>query len=146
MIRLKQLIFTICALGAMTLVAFGQQRDQRNFDRIENQKVAYITKQLNLTTAEAQRFFPLYNEYNKEMRAIRVAKSDITAPSNARSMTARQGGDVIEFDAKEVELKKQYRSKFGEVVGTARASQFFVVEQEFRDMLYKEWQSRHRKD
>lgn len=144
MIRLKQLIFTICALGAMTLVAFGQQNDQRNFDRIENQKIAYITKQLNLTTSEAQRFFPLYNQYNKERRDIRSAKSDIIAPSAARSVT-RQSGDVIEFDAKEVELKKQYRAKFANVVGTARASQFFVIEQEFRDMLYKEWQSRNRK-
>lgn len=146
MIRLKQLIFTICALSAMTLVAFGQQNNQRNFDRIESQKVAYITKQLNLTTSEAQRFFPLYNQYNKEIRAIRAAKSDVIAPSNARSVTAQRGGDVIEFDAKEVELKKQYRAKFSEVVGAARASQFFVVEQEFRDMLYKEWQSRNRKE
>lgn len=137
MIRLKQLIFTICALGSMSLIAIGQN-NQSNFDRIENQKVAYITKQLNLTTAEAQRFFPLYNQYCKELRSIKAAKSDVTSSRGV----PRQNRDVIEFDAKEVDLKKQYRAKFAEVIGASRASQFFAVEQEFIDMLYKELQRR----
>lgn len=135
MIRLNQILLTICMFCSMILFAVAQSDDR--FEKIENQKVAYITKHLSLSTSEAQRFFPLYNQYNKSMRSIKSAKTDLMSNQNDR-----ENSDVIEFDAKEVELKKQYRAKFAEVIGSARASQFFMVEQEFKDMLYREWQSR----
>lgn len=135
MTRLNQILLTISVFCSMMLVATAQNNDR--FEKIENQKIAYITKHLNITTSEAQRFFPLYNQYSKSMQNIKSAKSNLRSHQHEHD-----NSDLIEFDAKEVELKKQYRSKFAEVIGAARASQFFMVEQEFKDMLYREWQSR----
>lgn len=142
MIHLKHLTFTILLVCVATLFSFGQnQSDSDRFDRIENQKIAYITKQLNISASEARRFLPIYNQYNKDIRAVKAAKSDMKAGQR----TGGNGRDVIEFDAREVEVKKLYRSKFADVIGQARASQFFVAEEEFKDMLYKEWQNRRKK-
>lgn len=138
MIRLNQILLTICVFCTTILCAAAQNDDR--FEKIENQKIAYITKHLSLTTAEAQRFFPLYNQYSKSVRSVKSAKSNLRSHQHEQ-----QSSDLIEFDAKEVELKKQYRAKFAEVIGSARASQFFMVEQEFKDMLYREWQSRQNK-
>ncbi|MFD2597598.1 hypothetical protein ACFSQ3_01435 [Sphingobacterium corticis] len=134
MIRLKTVLLIICTVFGVTSFANAQNDDR--FEKIEMQKVAYVTKHLHLTTSEAQRFFPIYNQYSESIRAVRSAKAKLN------SGQGKQSDDLIEFDAKEVDIKKQYRTKFAEVIGAARASQFFMVEQEFREMLYKEWQSR----
>src|SRR3546814_13195669 len=56
----------------------------------------------------------------------------------------RTDQDVLAFDAKELEVKKTYRKRFAIVVGQARASRFFVVEEEFRNYLLRELQQRRR--
>lgn len=143
MIRLKHFIYTTlltCAIGSVSIAQTPNNSER--FARIENQKIAYITKQLNLSNTEAQRFFPVYNQYCNEIRDIRQARSNIRSAKRPTN----NGRDVIAFDAKEVELKKQYRNKFAEIIGQSRASQFFVVEEEFKEMLYKEWKNRQNKE
>jgi len=139
MLQLRLIILTICfvLLCGTTLYA---QRDR--FKAIESEKVAYITKELKLTPAEAQKFFPIYNKYNDEMWALKKAKRGSTA--TPRGVKSFNGGkrDVIAFDAKEVDIKKKYRNQFSDVVGQSRASQFFQVVEDFNDLLRNELQSR----
>lgn len=151
MLHFKHLLVTIAAVVLFVLSAPAQPRDSKRFAAIENEKIAYITKELNLTTAEAQRFFPIYNQYSKEVWAIRSEKKkhadSSTSPqalqSFRRSANAEKR-DILSYDAKELDIKKDYRKKFSEVIGSARASQFFEVEQNFRELLYKELQRRNR--
>jgi len=134
---MKYALTTICALVFSLTVAFGQA-NQKKFSAIENEKIAYITKEMNLTPAEAQKFFPIYNQYNTEMWDIKSERRrGSTAPAGVNSLTATARRDVISYDAQEVELKKQYRKKFADVVGQSRASQFFEVEQSFTELLIK---------
>ncbi|WP_231595902.1 hypothetical protein [Sphingobacterium endophyticum] len=141
MIRLKHIISTLSLILIACFVANGQSRQER-FEAIESQKAAYITKQLRLTPTEAQKFFPLYYEYSKEIRNVKSKKSRGNQKVDSRGNSFRPGNDVIEFDAQEVDIKKKYRARFADVVGQSRASQFFSVEQEFIELLYKELNSR----
>lgn len=146
MLRFKHLFVTIGTVLCI-LSASAQPRDSKRFAAIENEKIAYITKELNLTTAEAQRFFPIYNQYSKDVWAIRSQKKENTAPApkGVKSFSkSSEKRDVLSYDAKELDVKKEYRKKFSEVIGAARASQFFEVEQNFRELLYKELQRRNR--
>ncbi|CAM3601227.1 hypothetical protein [Sphingobacterium prati] len=121
-------------------IALGFAQDRNRFQAIENEKIAYITKELDLTPKEAQQFFPLYNEYSQTLWDIRREKLN-GAPKNSFRGRSR---DVLQYDAKEVQIKKEYRAKFAKVIGSARASQFFEVEQEFREHLYKSLQNRRK--
>ncbi|QQT26738.1 hypothetical protein I6J02_02435 [Sphingobacterium spiritivorum] len=143
MLQLKKILAACCFVFLLTLSAHAQ-RDNERFKAIENEKIAYITKELNLSNSEAQQFFPLYNEYSQEMWAIRNEKIGPKQSTPGRSNGFRQGGsrDVIAYDAKELEIKKEYRAKFARIIGNSRASQFFEIEQNFIELLYKEWQSR----
>jgi hypothetical protein len=81
-------------------------------------------------------------------REKRGTNSNSTAktPSSVNSFNSRgsqiQKRDVIAFDAKEVEIKKKYRTQFSQVVGQARASQFFQVVEDFNNILRNELQNR----
>lgn len=126
MLQLKYLITTLCLLFTLHLVSFSQPN---NFKAIESEKIAYITKELKLTPSEAQRFFPHYNKYNEEMWSLRKQKR-------------QEKKDIISYDAREVEIKKKYRNEFAKVIGQARASQFFLVVEDFNDLLRSTLQNR----
>lgn len=121
---MKRIIF-ICFIG---LVGIGtvKGQDQDRFKQIEAAKIAYITKELQLSPKEAERFFPLYNQYHREMR---------TLVNRKHSKDNRKG--EIEYDAEIVELKKRYRDQFVPIINPQRASRFFEVEREFREELMK---------
>lgn len=137
MLRLKYILTTICFVFALYSSASAQQ----HFKAIESEKIAYITKELKLTPSEAEVFFPIYNQYNKEMWDLKKAKRGTSRPTGGNSLNAEKR-DVIAFDAKEVELKKAYRAEFAKIVGQSRASQFFQVEEDFVNKLRSIWENR----
>lgn len=141
MLRINQILVTVLFVFAFQLFSYSQQR---NFEAIESQKIAYITKALKLTPAEAQKFFPIYQQYNREIWDLKKAKRGSNTPQRGNSFSGTRR-DVIAFDAKEVDVKKNYRSKFAKTIGSSRASQFFQVEVDFINMLTKEYQSRGNK-
>lgn len=137
MLRLKYILITFSLVFIFHLTSFAQQ----NFEAIESEKIAYITKELKITPSEAQKFFPIYNKYMDELKELKKAKRG-GAPQGANSFTGGRRGDVIAFDAKEVETKKKYRGEFAKVLGQSRASQFFQVVEDFNDLLRNTLQER----
>ncbi|SKB47016.1 hypothetical protein SAMN05660841_00713 [Sphingobacterium nematocida] len=140
MLRLKYILTTFLLVFTLHIVSFAQQN---KFEAIESEKIAYITKELKITPSEAQKFFPIYNKYTDQLKDLKKAKRG-GIPQQANSFNGGRR-DVIAFDAKEVEMKKQYREDFAKVIGQARASQFFQVEEDFNDLLRNTLQERQKK-
>ena len=150
-VKQVNLIVAMLLFSVATLMA--QESRAQRFERIEAEKSAFITKELNLTPSEAQTFFPVYNQYQKEIWKLKQERhgnkrlkgqSDLRSqkiPGNSLNPTNR---DVLAFDAKELEVKKIYRKRFADIVGQARASRFFEAEEEFRNYLLRELQHRRR--
>lgn len=74
---MKKLILIFILL--ISFSAFAQE-NERMKERIKAQKIAFITEKLELTSKEAQGFWPIYNEFeaktdkvkNEDLRAIRT--------------------------------------------------------------------------
>lgn len=141
MLRLKYILTTFLLVFTLHIASFAQQN---NFEAIESEKIAYITKELKISPSEAQKFFPIYNKYTDQLRDLKKAKRGGGIPQQANSFNGGRR-DVIAFDAKEVEIKKKYREDFAKVIGQARASQFFQVEEDFNDLLRSTLQDRQKK-
>ena len=60
-------------------------------NRVEVVKMAYITRELNLTPQEAQNFWPVYNNYENEIKQARN----------------QYPNDEVAFEKKVVEIKEQ---------------------------------------
>jgi hypothetical protein len=88
-------------------------------ERIEALYIAYISKELQLTEAEAQKFWPVHSEFDAEMRAIHGRTS------------------MSELD-KEQELlntKKKYSERFSKILGNPRTDKFYRIDAEFKKKL-----------
>jgi hypothetical protein len=90
-------------------------------------KVAFITRELNLTTDEAQKFWPVYNSYFEEIQQARKSY-----PS-----------DEIAFEEAVVGVRKKYKPEFKKILGTdERVNIIFTLDKRFKDLLRKELQRR----
>src|SRR6187397_2237939 len=104
-----RLIFTILLMACFIAPARSQQANDG--ERLEALKIAYLTKKLNLKTEEAQKFWPVYNEYIAEMKKVRIADPK---------------GDEIEKDEKLLAIRKKYQSDFSKALGSQeRANEFY---------------------
>jgi len=114
------LIITVFLFGALqfTYAQGNPTRDQK----IEALKIAFITERLQLTADEAKKFWPVYNNYEKEVKSI---------VSNSKN------GDVIENEEKLVDVKKKYRTEFQKILGNDKMNKLFVAERDFRALLIK---------
>lgn len=119
----------ICLLS---FAGMAQERPMRpDGNRLEALKVAYLTRQLNLTTEEAQKFWPVYNKYSGEVKALR---------DNRKSM------DELDMEEKYVGIRKKYKPEFEKVLpGGDRANRFYKADREFHQMLQKEMMERRQR-
>ena len=82
--------------------------------------MAYITRQVGITPEEAQRFWPIYNNYSQE---IRRARKDYQ-------------NDEVGYESRIVEIRKQYQEQFKSVLNNyGRVNKVFTSENNFRDLL-----------
>ena len=124
---MKQFLLIIAFfLGSFSLVKAQNDRENR-FEKVQALKIAFITQKLELTTDEAQKFWPVYNEYRSELQTARKEN--------------RQEELVLE--EKVLNIRKKYKAEFKKVLGTdQRVNQIFVAEKNFRDILRKELMKR----
>ncbi len=118
---MKKLYFLILFAGqagfALAQEVLPQEKKQQN---IEALKVAFISRELELTPDEAQKFWPLYNQYSKELKA-----------------TIKNDEDVLDRDEKVLNLRKGYRDQFTKILGQQRMNRIFNAEGKFRQLLIK---------
>lgn len=117
-------LITICLLS---LSSFAQDDKEEKVPgaRIEALKIAYLTKKLNLSPEEAQKFWPIYNQYSDDIRKVR--------------QEARQNqGKEIETDEKILNLRKKYNGEFSKALSTEKVNSFFRAEKDFSNYLQKE--------
>lgn len=136
---------TICMM-LFTSVCLAQPGDRR--ENVEAMKIAFITKELQLTPAESEKFWPVYNQYDNQLKELRKAKRsnrkevDMTAASD-KELEERLM-DEFSFRQKELDLSKEYYQKFKSVLPTKKAVALYKAEEEFKRELLRRIQNKHR--
>ena len=105
-------------------------------------KVGYITKKLDLSTAEAQQFWPLYNEFDAKMEEIHKAlrKMRKAEPSIEDMTDADVEKMIINHNnarQKELDLLNEYTTKFKTVLPIKKVAQLYKAEHGFKRELLK---------
>jgi len=125
---MKNLILLSGLLFCMAFKALSQDNTEQNpAGKIEPLKIAYITRKLNLSPEEAQRFWPIYNQYARELREARMANKD--KPD-------------IELDEILLNIRKKYNGQFASALPSEKVNQFFRSEREFNNFVRREWMER----
>lgn len=78
--------------------SINAQEDER-FDRIEAILVAHITKALDLSKEEAEKFWPIFNVFSKKEFELRANQRKLVRSLNAKMETLTDK-DIAEFNSK----------------------------------------------
>ncbi len=126
---LKQIIFAgACFLHIQVGFAQPPQGDSKG-DKIEALRIAFISQRLNLTPEEAQKFWPVYNQYHNDLKTLR---DNFGMGPGKPSLTAEQS---LDFEQKKLDLKKKYKAQFEAVIGKEKVNILYNLEEEFRQKL-----------
>lgn len=117
--------FSICLLlGCLAPILSSAQQVQvqdpnPTSERIKAYKVAFITQRLGLTPQEAEVFWPIFNQYENELRIARRTNQ----------------GDPLAQEEAVLNVQKRYQGQFTQILGGARANRFYGLDREFNRIL-----------
>ena len=141
---MKHLLIVCLVMSSFTFLAQEktkkEERKQRT-ERIEQAKVAFISKKLELSTEEAEAFWPIYNEMQAEMKAHRKSmKADLKAlKADSLNQNDRSYQNALNssHDAatKALDIKKEYSQKIGELLGYKKVFELGDAEIAFKKQL-----------
>jgi hypothetical protein len=103
--------------------------------RVQVVKEAFLNKQLALTSAQSERFWPMYRQYQNELSEVRRFKR--LNNSDAQANGAEQVKKDLDYEAQLVDIKKHYNEEFMKILPPEKISQLIKSEREFNDELVR---------
>jgi len=127
----KSILIPILSLTVLLANSQDQRLQRENrlaeIKKIQAMEMAFITKELNLSPNEAQKFWPVFNQYRNELKSV---------------VTEKKMGDQLEKQQKTLDIRKKYRDDFSKVISQERANKVFETEGEFKSLVRREFQKR----
>jgi len=145
---MKRLLHIVFLLVLFSNVCAAQPPgSERRFERIHAIKVAYITDRLKLNGEESARFWPVYNKYDQEKRALRkrfskkCIEDNIVPMDDAKAM--RYVDEDLDYQEHELALKRRYKDKLQKVLSPQQLAELYTAERDFKIMLLQQLNDKH---
>ncbi len=139
--RLTNIFLLVALLSVSTI--FAQQTDEDDdgkADKVEALKVGFITEKLNLSSTEAKSFWPVYNEFEEQMKQLRAKERENVRLLKAKSSLTDADADKflneqLSLKQQQLDLNKKYVAEFKKVLPAKKVARLLMLEQEFKQQL-----------
>lgn len=144
--KTKQLITVLFLMFSIT---FYSQESKK--EKIKALKIAYITKDLNLSSSEAEKFWPVYNTFDEKQFNIRMVKmrkirnelksKPIDDFSDAEATALLNQIDVLEEES--YQIKKKLVTDLQKIISPVKILKLKQAEDNFNKSLLKQYRKRN---
>lgn len=146
---MKKYIMIILALIGLAAKVNAQENNEHN-DKVEAMKIGFITQKLNLTSAEAKTFWPVFNEFTSEQKKLHAKMKENMLTYKAKATPTDQDAnkfisDQLALKQSELDLTKKYVSEFKKVLPENKVALLLTLEQEFKQQLLQHLKERREK-
>lgn len=123
----------------MILSLAGMSQDPMSRQKIDAARIALITERLDLTQEQAEKFWPIYNEYSRRQRELRQEfiterqKHDISSATEEENKRLLEMGMRIKEQS--VQLEREYSDRMLNVITTRQLMSLRKAEEDFKQML-----------
>lgn len=140
-------LLLICLFLFTGLHLSAQDKDGHR-ERIKALKTAYITEGLSLSSKDAQKFWPIYNEFEEKRRNLYRREhadiDDLQCISEEKAENMLQ--EYVNIEREDYLLQKKFFSDLRSIFTAKQIIQLKKVEDEFNRKLIKEYRERHSKN
>lgn len=139
-------VLTVLLLSTISIGVMAQRNlDPKTLEAIKIRKIGFLTDQLNLTPAEAEKFWPLYNELEKKKIALENKKREleelVTEPKPGLTAAdyRKLAIELATTHVTEGKLIEEYNLKMMDVIPAEKVVRIYVSERKFRTTLMREF-------
>lgn len=137
-------IITLSVLGSICFAQPAQYGHNEAINKkIQNEKIAYFTRELDLTSEEAQAFWPIYFEYQKESE--QAHKTTMQALWEASKLNGKKDASESEIDKvltaynkalkDEASLAEKYYVKYKKILPASKIAKLYFAEESFKRVI-----------
>lgn len=130
-----------------TLAQDNAKEAQSKQDKIKSLEIAYISRELDLTPEEAQKFWPLYNKYTHEVNQLIAERKRKTQelkgkPRTDDNVAAAALDKELGYERKMLDIKTRYKQEFLKAIPARKVGILYRSEREFRNMMIRQMKER----
>jgi hypothetical protein len=148
----KSVILLICTIFLFAFAGFTQNREAPDFEKFKSQKIAFLTEKINLSPKEAQDFWPLYNEYEKQKIELQQHRRQLEQKTHDENINLsdqeiiKTTREIASTFTKEAELSTDYNEKFLKVLPPQKVLQLYRAENQFRAHMFDEYRKKRQEE
>lgn len=140
---MRTILFTLITLFCSLQLFAQRQMDPKMIEIIKTKKVAFINEQVGLTSQEGEKFWPVYNQLEKERLALMDHKRDLEESSENKTAKTEDfyrklSNEIVQTHTKEAKLIEEYNSKFLTILPAEKVVKLYRSERKFRSYLMQE--------
>ncbi|MFN8436045.1 MAG: hypothetical protein U0V72_00285 [Cytophagales bacterium] len=109
---------------------------------VESARVAFISQKINLTSVQAEKFWPLFNDLANKKNEIRKSIKKTYELMNVSSEqtvenTKKNIENIQNLKSKEIQLEREYFLKYLQIITPKQFTDLLIAEKEFQKILIK---------
>ena len=137
-------------IGYVSIAQSGNEPNKR--EKVEAHKIAFLTQKLDLTPAEAQAFWPVYNQCRKENEGLRknselrMKKKDMPLDEMSDEEVEKMVDNELVLKQKELDLQKACLAKYKEVLPIKKVAKLYHAERQFKRELLRKMQQQKKRE
>ena len=136
---------TILFLYSLSMVY--AQREHTGREEIESYKRAYLTEKLDLSPELAEKFWPVYNEFNQKRGDLRIERSKLRLDLSRSDITEKEADQILKSELalrrKDLALEEEYYDKFKSVLGSQKVVALLKAEMDFNKEILRRLRKRN---
>ena len=140
---MKKIIYIVTAsvlILTSAISAFAEERFQDNWkEKIMSEKIAFLTMEMGITPEEAQVFWPVYNQVDKErdeairsvFRSYKAVEDAVAAGKGEKELNKLLDEYLAALKAQGEVEQKAYK-EYAKVLPMEKLAKLYVAEEKFR--------------
>lgn len=128
-------------LNFLIIISVQAQRRGIDRERLEAARIAFITTRLDLSPEQAQKFWPIFNEFNEQREEKLKQIASLNPRSNTESISKEEAQRLIkqrfELQRELIEDEEAFVQKAATVISYQQILQLNSINREFARSIYQ---------
>jgi hypothetical protein len=144
------IINTLIILTAIINVQAQKSNHAAKLEKYKSEKIAFLTSKLDLNSKEAEKFWPVYNQQEREKWEIQKSRRAIEEKIRDAG-TSLSETEIIKLTRnfagsmqKEADIMIKYNEKYLKILPPQKVLKLYQAENEFRVYMIKKFRDRHK--
>ena len=120
-----------------------RQMDPKMIEEIKSKKVAFLTDQVGITAKEGEKFWPVFNQLEKERYELMDKRKNLEESPEDKSVKSEEyyrklAYEIIAFHVRESKMLEEYNIRFLSILPAEKVVKLYRSERKFRSYLMQE--------